>query len=325
MSWSQDTKGTLEQVLSTCRQSLLLCSPFLSRWALDFVSDRLPSSVGRVEVWTRLEMRDWITRASDPEALKDFIEEHTNSRQVVLRTSRRLHAKFLLGDGGFGAAGSANLTFGGLSANLEILRLVSGPETQELEAYVQDARPRLTVTPVSYLTRFLRECEGKRPDQAALVGIIKEYSPPPPGPGPLETIEVFDAFCRGNPSYLTAKALSISTGEDHNNRTGHIHQSFFAAQRFLQDNPRFIEPLAAVALGTDFDPATVPGFVEAWIAFLNAHLDEVGEAPLYPYAFSSIKRHLTETYGGSRTGGGGWNPPFRTVWPIAARIVRGEM
>jgi len=323
MTWSEHTRDVVGQVVASTNEQLLLCSPFVSRAGLDFVSDRLHASVRRIEVWTRLEMRDWMTQASDAEALADFIAEHEASREVVLLTSPQLHAKLVVGDGGLGAAGSANITWGGLGRNVEILRLVSGAEMAELEAYIERVSPLLSETSKEYLEQFLAGCAGKRADQLALVDIIREYSPPPPGPGPLLTIKAFEQFCRDNPSYLTDRALAISTGRDLTNRTGHIHQAFFAAQRFLQENPRFLQPLLAVSLGADFDPDDVPGLVSAWIAFLNSHLDEAGQAPLYPYAFESIKRHLTATYGGTRTGGSGWNPPFRLAWPIAARMMTG--
>jgi len=323
MTWTQDARTTIARVLSSTHDKLLLCTPFLSRGGLDFVSENLPEPVSQIEIWTRLRMRDWITGACDPEALADFWDEHAAARSVLVRTATNLHAKLFLGDGGIAAAGSANLTFGGLSRNVEILRLVSGSEVQQIEEYVVRVRPLLAPTDRDYLERFLAECNLKKKDQLALAEIIKEYSPPPPGPGPLLTIQALEQFCAANPTLLTKRALAISTGEDKTNRTGHIHQAFFAAQRFLQDYPQFAGVMAAVPLDSEFDPASIPGFVEAWKNFLDAHLGEAGAAPAYPYAFSSLKRHLTDAFGGTRTGGGGWNPPFKTVWPVVARMMKG--
>jgi len=323
LSWTEDTRNSIAQVLASTQKKLLLCSPFLSRQGLDFVSENLPEPVGEVEIWTRLEMRDWITGASDPEALADFWDEQAAERSVVVRTSAKLHAKLFLGDGGMAAAGSANLTFGGLSRNVEIVRLVSGSEVQQIREYVTRVRPLLAQTERHYLESFLAECELKKKDQLALVEIIKEYSPPPAGPGPLLRIEALEQFCAEHPAFLTQKALDISTGQDKTNRTGHIHQAFFAAQRFFQENPHFLGLMSKVKLDADFDPSTIQGFVDAWKGFLDSHLDEVGDAPTYPYAFASLKSHLTDAFGGTRTGGGGWNPPFRIVWPIVARIMQG--
>ncbi len=321
MTWSENVREVLDRVLVSCNERLHICSPFVTRPGLDFVSDRLPESVQHIEIWTRLEMRDWITQASDLEALADFTDEHVSSRGIALRISQNLHAKFALGDGGLAAAGSANVTFGGLTRNLETVRLVSGEETEELVNYVDRVRPQLTEVPLSYSATFLAQCQPREPDRAALVNIIREYSPPPPGAAALLPVAAFEEFCRRNPSMLADKALAISTGGDNNNRTGHIHQCFFGAQRFLQENAAFIQRLKEAPPDEDFYPSQVPGFVDAWKAFLDSHLDEVGEAPSNRYAFSSVKRNITGTFGGTRTGGGGWDPPFRTVWPLVARML----
>jgi hypothetical protein len=322
VSWTEDTRDSIAQVLSSTQEKLLLCSPFLSRQGLDFVSENLPEPVSEVEIWTKLEMRDWITGASDAEALADFWDEQAAERSVVVRTSAKLHAKLFLGDGGMAAAGSANLTFGGLSRNVEILRLVSGSEVKQIQEYVTRVRPLLAQTERDHLEHFLAECKLKKKDQLALVAIIKEYSAAPAGPGPLLIVEALEQFCAAHPAFLTDRALAISTGQDKTNRTGHIHQAFFAAQRFFQEYPGFLGLMAEVGLDADFDPSTVPGFVEAWEVFLDSHPNEVGDAPTYPYAFASLKRHLTDAFGGTRTGGGGWNPPFRIVWPIVARMMQ---
>lgn len=316
MAWQYPDQDLLREVTRTASGTLLIASPFVSRRALDIVADNLPTSVTSVEFWTRLALRDWMTGASDHEALADFIEDVSLNRGVRLLTSDRLHTKLILSSGSVAVAGSANLTNGGYFRNIELVRASSAEEIAELQSYAELARAQLTPTSRAELDQFLGACLARQPDRQALLELIAEF----PSTGGLQPVQVLEQFCRQNPSYLTNVVLGTSTGTDRTNRTGHVHQSFFTIQRFFQEHPEYVPQIASSSLEEDFEPASVPGLVVAWVDFMRSHAGEAGEPP-FQYAFSSMIRNLPPAYGGDRTGGGGWVAPFKRAWPITARIV----
>lgn len=319
MSWEHPSEAILADTVRGSAGRLLLSSPFVGRRALDIVAENLPDTVEAVEIWTRLSLRDWITGASDHEALVDFIDEIDRVADVTLFSAERLHTKLIVSDhGGMALAGSANLTAGGFVTNIELVRRVGGQEKAELLSYAQQIRPLLAGISRGELNEFLEGCLHRLPDRLAMQGLITEL--PSASAIGLLTIQVLEDYCRRYPAHLTDLVLRTSTGADETNRTGHVHQAFFTVQRFFQAHPEFLQQVAMASLDSEFDLESILGLLPAWIVFMNAHANESSEAP-FAYSFSSMIRNLPAALGGTREGGGGWSAPFRRIWPVTARIL----
>ncbi len=187
MPWKSPLIEDLSYVASSATVSLLICSPFITRPGIDILARSLPSSISRVEVWTKFNSRDWITGASELDGLLDFLEALPALTQVEIRTSDRLHAKLIVANERVGVVGSANLTRGGFGGNIEIARVVELPEMDELMDYIQSVRGLLSVASISDLRSFVSRCQNQAHEKEALLDLIRGALPvPPPGRRPIE-------------------------------------------------------------------------------------------------------------------------------------------
>lgn len=102
--------------------------------------------------------------------------------------------------------------------------------------------------------------------------------------------------------------------------SGKAKQSFYAAYRFLTEEPAFIEPLRRElrALNQDdiyaFDD---PRLSQAWSQYLDEHaLDRTDF-----YSYPTLRGYLTPQLGGTRTGGGGGGSTFKRMMPLVAEYL----
>ena len=160
MSWKIPETRDISLVIPAANERVLICSPFIKEFGISLVEDALPSSLGSIELWTRMDSRAWITGGADPEAVLDFLERHAGRRRVELYTSNMLHAKFIISDESLAAVGSGNLTRGGWSDNLEIVRLVQPPEISEVLSFVEATRPLMSATSLAEYRTFVDECQA---------------------------------------------------------------------------------------------------------------------------------------------------------------------
>lgn len=162
MTWKTPTPADIEELVSGSTDSLHLCSPFLTGPGINLVKDYLPTNLSHLEIWTKLDARDWMADASDPEALLEFISGLDDSVSVAVKVSPALHAKFILGSNGqesTAIVGSANLTGGGFGNNIEIVRIVTHDEVQEIIQLVEDIRGDLVPCPIETLRQFVAGCK----------------------------------------------------------------------------------------------------------------------------------------------------------------------
>ena len=318
--WLSPSKETLKSVIETSSGSLLLCSPFISRPGLDLVVDSLTSAVSQIEVWTKLDPRDWLTGASDYESLWDFVQQiESKTLSVSLRQSNNLHAKIIISDGPQGLAGSANLTTGGFGRNLEVVRLTSGGELDDLRGFVESMRPKLAAVPLEQFSDFVAQCVDKVDSQEALLELIRgEMSTPELGPQPLKSYADFLAFLESQTSIVATEILRIARNLDRNNNTGKVKQAFFGIQRFLQEYPSYQNRVASLPEDQWFD-VSGDSMVGDWRRFLTDYSSETNSA--YGYSIPTLIRYLTPTSGGSRVGGGGGDNELKRVWPFVGRLI----
>ena len=174
MVWKFPNSADLSEIVSGAIDSLHICSPFITSSGIQMVTDALPSMPSNIEIWTKLDSRDWLTGASEPDSLLDFIDNLPGDIDVRMRKSEHLHAKFILANKTEAIVGSQNLTRGGYSRNIEIARIIRGTEVGEITHYVSIARSRLTYFSIEELREFVSQCQDQAKDKEALLDIIRE-------------------------------------------------------------------------------------------------------------------------------------------------------
>ena len=321
-SWRAPNFGDLARFAEESRGAVLLCSPFVSKTALDVVLESLrPSDVSSVEVWTRLVPSDYLTGASDPEGLLDFLEQAAELvGPVSLRQSPRLHAKIFTSDGDIGLAGSANLTPGGFGRNHEVVRVAEGDELALLRDFTETLRTRLEPVSLDAFRAYVSRCNELHGSQEALLDLIREEALKS---GSITRTLIpygrFLEFVAEQESSIAREILTIARNIDGNNNTGKIKQAFYGVQRFLQLNPRLISQVASLPDTEWFDVSEGP-FDSEWRSFLTAYREE--ESGEYGYSIGTLVGYLTPTSGGRRTGGGGGDNQLKRVWPFVGRLMR---
>ena len=322
MMWIRPNESHLVEVVQQAKGSLLVCSPYISRWGLQRVEENLQPSLTEIEVWTKLDSSDWLAGASDPEALLDFAEAAAaRLPNFRLRVSNSLHAKFVLADQSRALAGSANLTHGGFVGNIEVVRLIDDPEIHQFVEYVHAIRHELTLSRLSDLRTFVTTCNDQAKDKEALLDLIREVAPPPVSIGrPLIPLSEFMSYVQDTRGALAAEIEKIYFNRDNNNRTGHLKQGFYGAQRFLQEYPQAIQRVVDMtSIDNPFELQTTT-LIEDWRKFIHDFAEETD--PRYQYDFTVLRNYLTLQFGGPRTGGGGGDYPFKLVWPHLARQMQ---
>jgi hypothetical protein len=322
--WKSPDSTDLRHIVGSARHEILLCSPYISRAGLHVVDEAIPDSVRHVEVWTRLSPEDFLTGSSQPDGLLDFIDSTIQGagRTISLRQSSVLHAKMILSDGPEGIAGSSNLTAGGYGRNLEVVRVVSGPELGELRAYANWPRSRLTMVSLESFRDFTGACLAKVDSQEALLDLIRtEILPPVLGPGPLIPYGEYLKALERSSVRLAADILMIARNSDHNNNGGKVKHAFYGVQRFLQEYPQHMDFVKNLPPDEWFDVAHSP-IEDDWRAFLLQNEAEDNEA--YQYSLATLRRtYLTPSSGGTLVGGGGGVNELKRVWASVGRLVAG--
>ena len=324
--WLSPTPEALEEVIGTAEGHLILCSPYIKSRALNVVANALPETVASIEVWTKLSLRDWLTGASEPEELLDFLDQvEGGGRRVstAMRSGENLHAKIIISDGPKAMAGSANLTAGGYFHNVEVARVVEGEETTELRAVVDKIRPDLRRVARDDFTKFVSTCLEQSRTQEALIDLILEEAPEQDDPvsQQLMSFGSFKTYLAESPRPLAEETLRIADNSDKNNNTGKVKQAFFGVQRFLQEYPQhqsYVEHLP----DTQWFEVQHSHLWEDWQRFLGDFSEERDEN--LRYDISTLRGYLTPSSGGTRRGGGGGDNELKRVWPFVGRITRSQ-
>lgn len=314
--WKRPSETDLRQVISKAAESLLICSPFITRPGLRTVANSLQASVSRIEIWTRFNERDWLTGATDPDGLLEFVED----RHARIKESRICCTpNSSIADQASGLIASSNLTYGGYAQNIEIAEVAEGAEVNDLLVYINSTRPLLSEASVENLREFVTRCNTRVADREALIDLVREIAPaPPPGRRPVIPLNEFIRYCQSFSGEAPDNIRIIYYNTDGNNRTGHLKQGFYGCQRFLQEYPQHIAYVASRLATEPFDLRGTP-LEDDWTKFLA---DFGGEGDdVYGYDMSTLQSYLTPDLGGHRLGGGGGDYPFKLVWPLVARMI----
>ena len=318
--WKSPTFQDLEEVISKANERLLVCSPYISRPALDVINDALPRSVKNVDVWTKLSAEDWLIGASQPDGLLEFIESiEARNISVALRESSKLHAKIVYSDGNEGLAGSANLTAGGFGNNIEVVRRICGDELIALQKFADTIRPQLAPVSLESFKEFIGRCLQKIDSQEALLQLIREEVPDATvEPSQLIPYSNFLDLLDKSTNPLEQQIKTIARNLDGNNNSGKVKQAFYGVQRFLQEYPQHIQLVSALPQQEWFDVSDSE-LANDWRNFLRDYGQEVSEH--YAYSMPTLIRYLTPNSGGTRIGGGGGDNELKRVWPSVGRMM----
>ena len=318
--WVSPSIPRLKEVITSSEGHLILCSPYISTPALDIVYESLPKSVDTLEIWTRLDTRDWLTGASDPEGLLDFIREANEQvGPIPIRYSSDLHAKIIISDGPLAMAGSANLTLGGFHRNQEVARVVTDEEIGQLRAIANEIRPRLTPVSQKQFAEFVSTCVSKMDSREALLDLIRSEIPDIDlGTHSLTPYQALLEYLATDQNAIGKELLRIARNFDGNNNTGKVKQAFFGVQRFLQEYPHHRPFVSDLPNNKWFDVAD-SDLAQDWIQFLQDYSTEVNDA--FGYSIPTLRRYLTPSSGGTLTGGGGGVNELKRIWPIIGKVL----
>ena len=322
--WTRPDIYSLEQVIRSSRGKLVLCSPFVRRDVLQTVQESLPDEVHEMEIWTKLNFRDYLVGASEPDGILDFADDSFgHGRHVRVLHGERLHAKVVISGGPTALAGSANLTMGGYRRNQELVRLIDGKEIDQLRYVSESIRSDLVHVPIDELRQFVTRCLSAVDMQEALLQLIREETPAADSPalvqGSLISYLEFWDYLERSSSAVAKEVLSIAKNKDGNNNTGKVKQSFFGIQRFLQEHPEHHSYVESLDDNEWFDLLGSP-IIEDWIEFLQTFEEETD--PHHNYSIGTLRGYLPMSSGGRLTSGGGGVGPFRRVWPFVGKVMR---
>lgn len=330
----------LQDLVRAARAELWLCSPYITDEGLTKVFDVL-GDTPHIRIWTRLSPSDWVAGASDPESLRAFMEILVDDgRTVDLGILQRLHAKLYASDRRTVLIGSANLTDGGFSRNVELMVRLEDEDARSAVTLLEDAsqpyiRPVRLPQLAEWIERanpIIREAARSHEVEPAVVAPVQADLDRMLGfgrgagiqglPDPtLEDLERFANWLHTNADLAGADILYRRyTNADGQNLTGHVRQSFAAACRFLTEYEE-LRPVLSTALCRmapdeiyDMDD---PAVSEAWLNHFDQHATDVGD----DYDYSILRSYLPPSLGGTRLGGGGGSSTFKRVLPLVARYL----
>lgn len=319
MVWKRAELEDLAWVLDGAN-SLTVCSPYITWGGVNFLLDHVPNTLISFGIWTKFDTKEWLTGASDFDALLELLEQVAQKNaHAEIYSGSNLHAKFFLSDLGRALAGSANLTIGGFRNNIEIVRRCEPDEIVQIERYVTQVRPLLAHRTLQELQELVGSCSRLIGEREALLDLVREVAPRPLAPPTtISPLTEFIRYTRSLSGFVVDEVLKIYYDTDGNHRTGHLKQGYYAVQRFLQRHPQHVEFVAQQPLTQAFDFRGT-SVQDEWLNFIGLYQNERDE--LYGYDGGILVRYLPPPFGGTRLGGGGGEYPFRLVWPIVARML----
>ena len=138
--------------------------------------------------------------------------------------------------------------------------------------------------------------------------------------------EAFYKWCLGEAkkysrfSHLAWGVLEKGVGQQDGTR-GHVNQAIGVCQMFLTDHPELIPTLRSADPTRPFDVAANPIVQDAlrnWIAPKNGQFGRIA----FGYNYTTCKRNITGTLGGTRAGGGGGDDEFKKILRLMAEFIQ---
>jgi len=312
----------------------LICTPYYSERGLQLL-DSFFNSAEKVEFWTRFSPLDWRAGVSDMAALKRRVQSVRYRGKIFdIRVSDDLHAKIYAIPDGTVIVGSANLTWPGMTRNIELICELTEEEADILSSVLSSMRDRLMPVGAEVFAAYVdavssvisKPSDGPAEEDEDMNAAIElaeeelrkslsETAPNATGV-PSAELEEFIDYCRQEDSGVSREVIARQGGK--HSLQGHVKHCFYGSIRFFSEHPEFIDEIAATPrnLLYDFDSVSVRTH---WRDFLLEHTTEIDKER--SFWFRTLRVYLPPTYGGICTGGGGGSGTLKRIFPLVARML----
>jgi hypothetical protein len=312
----------------------LICTPYYSERGLQIL-DSFFDAAEKVEFWTRFSPLDWRAGVADMAALNRRVQSIKNRGKIFdMRVSDDLHAKIYAIPDGTVIVGSANLTWPGMTRNIELIFELTEDEADSFSSVLTSMRGRLMPVGSEVFAAYVdlvsnvisKPSDGPAEEDEDMNAAIElaeeelrkslsETAPDAIGV-PSAELEEFIDYCRQEDSGVSREVIARHEGK--HSLQGHVKHCFYGSIRFFSEHPEFIDEIAATPsdLLYDFDSESVRTH---WRDFLLEHTTEIDKER--SFWFRTLRVYLPPTYGGICTGGGGGSGTLKRIFPVVARML----
>jgi len=314
----------------------LICTPYYSERGLRLL-DPFFDAAEEVEFWTRFSPLDWRAGVADMAALKRRVQSVLDRGKIFdIRVSDDLHAKIYAISDDTVIIGSANLTWPGMTSNIETICELTEKEAAAFAFFLPTFRGKLTPVASSVFVDYVdvvadaisKSFDGPAEEDEDMNAAIElaeeelrkslsETAPDATGV-PSAELEEFIDYCRHEDSDVSREVVARHGGK--HSLQGHVKHCFYGSIRFFSEHPEFVDEIATTPsnLLYDFNSASVR---TKWRDFLREHATEIDKER--GFWFRTLRVYLPPTFGGICTGGGGGSGTLKRVLPTVARMIRG--
>lgn len=160
----QPDKESFNALINEKPKNILICSPWISKEGIlmlkETILSRDLSELSCCEIWLRVMVEDYVYSRTDYFGLLEFCHQLidiTKSDILSIRHNKKLHAKIYNCDDSY-IIGSANLTRGGFSNNIEIM-LEDRQYHNEMMTSLKIFKEKMTLITLNEFKYFLGKCK----------------------------------------------------------------------------------------------------------------------------------------------------------------------
>ena len=313
----------------------LICTPYYSERGLQLL-DPFFDAAEEVEFWTRFSPLDWRSGVADMAALNRRVQSVLERGKTFdMRVSDDLHAKIYTSSGGRVILGSANLTWPGMTSNIEVICELTEGEATAFSSVLSVIRSRLTPVAAEVFSAYVdvagdaisKSFDGpveEDEEMNAAIDLAEEElrkalskTAPEASGVPLVELDEFVDYCRREDSSVSREIIARHEGK--HSLQGHVKHCFYGTVRFLSGHGDLVAEIAKTPGDALYDFASEAVRAQ-WRDFLRAHANEIDKER--DFRFRTLRVYLPTTFGGICTGGGGGSPTLKRVFPVVARMIQ---
>lgn len=314
----------------------LICTPYYSERGLQLL-DSFFNAAEEVEFWTRFSPLDWRAGVADMGALKHRVKSVLDREKIFdIRVSDDLHAKIYAIPDDKVIVGSANLTWPGMTSNIEVVCELTENEAVAFSSVLPSMRDRLTPVGVEVFIAYVdavcsvisKPSDGPAEEDGDMNAAIElaeeelrkalsETAPDSTGV-PSAELEEFIDYCRHEDSGVSREVVARHEGK--HSLSGHVKHCFYGSVLFFSEHKEFVNEIAETPSESLYDFAN-SSIRTNWRDFLRDHATEIDKER--GFSFHTLNVYIPVTLGGKCTGGGGGSPTLKRVLPVVARMIRG--
>jgi len=314
----------------------LICTPYYSERGLQLI-DPFFDAAEEVEFWTRFSPLDWRAGVADMAALKRRVQSVLDrGKRFDIYVSNDLHAKIYKISDDRVIVGSANLTWPGITRNIEVICEFSEDDAATFSSVLSTIRGKLTPLGAEVFAAYVdavadaisKPFDGpveEDEEMNAAIDIAEEAlrkslsGTVPEATGiPLAELQEFIDYCRQENSGVGREIIARHEGKQ--NLQGHVKHCFYGSVRFLSEHRELVSEIAATPEDSLYELAN-SSVCTYWREFLRKHANEIDKDR--GFWFRTLRIYLPLNLGGTLTGGGGGSSTLKRVLPVVGRMIRG--